>query len=47
MSERVTIPASAVGVTLRVSDKALKAFERIHQEHIDSYLRDLKILYFD
>ena len=47
MKERATIPASAVGVTLRVSDKALKEFGRIHQEYIDSYLRDSKVLCFD
>ena len=41
---RATIPASAVGVTLKVSDKALKQLERIHQEYIDSYLRDLDLL---
>ena len=47
MSERVTIPAIAVGITLKVNDRALKEFERIHREYIDSYLRDLKIIYFD
>ena len=33
-SKRTTIPASEVGVTLTISDKALKEIDRIQEENI-------------
>ena len=34
VSKRTTIPASEVGVTLTISDKALKEIDRIQEENI-------------
>ena len=33
---RITIPASAVGLTLRTSEKTLKEIERLHRETIEA-----------
>lgn len=34
MSDRPTIPASEIGVTLKVSEEALKEIERLKEERI-------------
>ena len=42
VSERTTIPASAVGVTLRISDKALRKLDQIQEETIKAAQEDQK-----
>ena len=41
-SERTTLPASDVGVTLRISDEALKKLDRIQEETIKAAQEDQK-----
>ena len=41
-SERKTIPASSVGLSLTISDKALRDFDRIQQETIKAAEKDQK-----
>ena len=41
-SKRTTIPASEVGVTLTISDKALKELERIQEETVKAAQEDQK-----
>ena len=41
-SERATLPASDVGVTLRISDEALKELDRIQEENIKAAQEDQK-----
>ena len=36
VSKRTTIPASDVGVTLTISDKALREIDRIQEESIEA-----------
>ena len=40
--DRVTISASDVGVTLRISDEALKELDRIQEENIKAAQEDQK-----
>ena len=40
--KRTTIPASEVGVTLTISDKALKKLERIQEETVMAAQEDQK-----
>ena len=40
--ERKTIPASKVGVTLRISEKALKELDRIQEKTIKAAQEDQK-----
>ena len=42
VSGRTTIPASDVGVTLRISDKALKELDQIQEETIKAAQEDQK-----
>ena len=42
VSERATIPASEVGVTLTISDKALKKLDQIQEETIKAAQEDQK-----
>ena len=42
VSERTTIPASDVGVTLRISDKALRELDQIQEETIKAAQEDQK-----
>ena len=41
-SKRTPIPASDVGVTLRISDKALRELDQIHEETIKAAQEDQK-----
>ena len=41
-SDRTTIPASEVGVTLTISDKALKKLDQIQEETIKAAHEDQK-----
>ena len=41
-SKRTPIPASEVGVTLRISDKALRELDQIHEETIKAAQEDQK-----
>ena len=43
--ERPTIPASEVGVSLTISDKALKEFEKIQQEIVKEALKGKYLLW--
>lgn len=40
--ERATLPASDVGVTLKISDKALKELDRIQEKTIKAAQEDQK-----
>ena len=42
VSERTTLPASDVGVTLRISDEALRELERIQEETVKAAQEDQK-----
>ena len=42
VSERITIPASDVGVTLRISDKALRKLDQIQEEIVKAAQADQK-----
>ena len=42
VSKRTTIPASDVGVTLRISDKALRKLDQIQEEAIKAAQEDQK-----
>ena len=42
VSERTTIPASDVGVTLRISDEALRELDQIQEETIKAAQEDQK-----
>ena len=42
MSNQITIPASAVGVTLTISDESLAEFERINDETLASSMDEPK-----
>lgn len=39
-SERMTLPASEVGVTLTISEKALKEIERLQEETVKAAQED-------
>ena len=42
-SKRTTIPATKVGVTLTISDKALKELDQIREETIKAAQKDQKL----
>ena len=42
VSERTTIPSSAIGVTLRISDEALKKLDQMQEETIKAAQEDQK-----
>ncbi len=42
VSERTTIPASDVGVTLKISDKVLRELDQIQEESVKAAQEDQK-----